>query len=145
MLDRQKHIEDSVLKFQPGISHYRREHAPHRLYVDYGLTTIDLLYNSYKQDCVLLWIREIYKTFGIEKDPYIFYSNIRDICLSPGTGPLMCSTPPPPAPGPPTSMDTVLQDLHISPQTLLLQGNTHFYEVGKYQIDSLMCSAYLSL
>ena len=47
-----KFIEEHVKeKYQPGISHYRRSHAPHRLYVDPSLTVKDM-YNSYKTACI---------------------------------------------------------------------------------------------
>ena len=36
--------------FEPGISHHRREHAPHRLYVDPSLSLCDV-YESYKKHC----------------------------------------------------------------------------------------------
>ena len=47
-----KFIEEHVKeKYQPGISHYRRSHAPHRLYVDSSLTVKDI-YDSYKTACI---------------------------------------------------------------------------------------------
>ena len=44
----EKIVEEHVLSYEPGISHYRREHAPHRLYVDPSLTISDM-YKSYKK------------------------------------------------------------------------------------------------
>ena len=43
-------MEQHILTFQPGISHYRREHAPHCLYVDSSLTIHDM-YESYIKAC----------------------------------------------------------------------------------------------
>ena len=42
-----KHIES----YEPGISHYRREHAPYCLYVDPSLSIVDM-YGSYTKLCV---------------------------------------------------------------------------------------------
>ena len=41
-----KLMEDHIQMYEPGISHYRREHAPHVLYVDPSLTVVDM-YASY--------------------------------------------------------------------------------------------------
>ena len=43
-------IQEHVNNFEPGISHCRREHAPHRLYVDPSLSICDM-YESYKKHC----------------------------------------------------------------------------------------------
>ena len=43
-------IKEHILKFQPNISHYRREHAPKRLYLSSELTCRDM-YDDYKLFC----------------------------------------------------------------------------------------------
>ena len=43
-------MEEHILSYEPGISHYRREHAPNVLYVDPSLKKIDM-YESYKMKC----------------------------------------------------------------------------------------------
>lgn len=41
-------MEAHINSFEPGISHYRRSHAPHVLYVDPDLTISDM-YDNYKK------------------------------------------------------------------------------------------------
>ena len=48
----EKFMEDHINSYEPGISHYRRKHAPHVLYVDPSLTNIDM-YDAYKKKCEL--------------------------------------------------------------------------------------------
>ena len=48
--DERKFIEDHINAFEPGISHYRRSHAPHRIYIDPSLSIAEL-YRSYKSKC----------------------------------------------------------------------------------------------
>ena len=43
-------MQEHVNTFEPGISHYRLEHVPHRLYVDPLLLICDM-YESYKKHC----------------------------------------------------------------------------------------------
>ena len=43
-------MQEHVNTFEPGISHYKREHAPHRLYVHPSLSICDM-YASYKKHC----------------------------------------------------------------------------------------------
>ena len=47
-----KFMEDHINSYEPGISHYRRKHAPHVLYVDPSLTIIDM-YDENKKKCEL--------------------------------------------------------------------------------------------
>ena len=48
--DRREEVTKAIQHFEPHISHYRREHAPHRLYVDPSVT-IDKMYEHYKTMC----------------------------------------------------------------------------------------------
>ena len=48
--DQEKKMEEHINLFEPGISHYRREHAPHRKYVDPSLTINDM-YDCYQKSC----------------------------------------------------------------------------------------------
>ena len=48
----EKFMEDHINSYEPGISHYRRKHAPHVLYVDPSLTIIDM-YDACKNKCEL--------------------------------------------------------------------------------------------
>jgi len=43
-------IEKHILSYEPGISHYRRGHAPHCLYVDPSLTISDM-FQAYQKAC----------------------------------------------------------------------------------------------
>ena len=43
-------MQEHINTFEPGISHYRREHVPHRLYVDPSLSISDM-YESYIKHC----------------------------------------------------------------------------------------------
>ena len=40
-----QNIEDHINSFNPDISHYRRAHAPNRLYLDHSLTIRDMFKN----------------------------------------------------------------------------------------------------
>ena len=48
--DSLRFMEHHINSYQPGISHYRRPHAPHVLYVDPSLTTTSM-YDSYVKAC----------------------------------------------------------------------------------------------
>ena len=51
MKDRdEQFIVDHVFKFNPAIAHYRREHAPKRLYLPSELTIVEM-YRDYVQEC----------------------------------------------------------------------------------------------
>lgn len=52
------YVNDHILSYEPGVSHYRRPHAPYRLYLDPSLSIIDL-YRDYASKCEKTNVRKV--------------------------------------------------------------------------------------